>query len=131
MDRSACYGKNGGIRDMYASNGWFFLHCSSDGPWCVPCATRGLVYNEGCGQCESSRHGKCTGPGKEKTFVVNKSLLIILFGSPCITKPCPAGTLHRNLRLLEENFNVVLTSIQRLSNVICQLRFGQNPNCYL
>jgi len=64
VDRSACHGKNGGLRDMYAANGWFFLHCSPDGPWCKPCATRGLVYNARCGQCESTRHGKCTGPGK-------------------------------------------------------------------
>jgi len=42
VDRSACHGKNGGLRDMYAANGWFFLHCSPDGPWCKPYTTEVL-----------------------------------------------------------------------------------------
>jgi len=55
---------NGGIKDMYPANHWFFLHCSPDGPWCKPCATRGLVYNAKCGQCEQTKDGPCTGEGE-------------------------------------------------------------------
>ena len=53
---------------MYAANDCFFIHCSPDGPLCKPRATRALVYNENCGQCEATRDGLCTGPSKTKTF---------------------------------------------------------------
>jgi len=55
---------DGGIRDMYPSNDWFFLHCSDDGPWCKPCAEKYLVFNPKCGQCEKTKDGPCTGPRK-------------------------------------------------------------------
>ena len=58
-----------GIRDMYPSNDWFFLHCSEDGPWCKPCSERSLVYNAKCGQCETTRDGPCTGPGNFLKFL--------------------------------------------------------------
>ena len=60
--KDAC--KNRGNSEMYPANDWFFLHCSPDGPWCKPCATRGLVYNAKCKQCEVTRKGPCTGPSK-------------------------------------------------------------------
>ncbi|XP_066920088.1 A disintegrin and metalloproteinase with thrombospondin motifs adt-1-like [Clytia hemisphaerica] len=59
-----CGRLSGGIRDMYPSNDFYFLHCSDDGPWCKPCATRDLVYNPKCGQCEKTRTSPCTGPRK-------------------------------------------------------------------
>lgn len=65
VDRSHCPSytdSDYGIRGMYPANDWFFLHCSPDGPWCKPCATRGLVYNHACGQCEVKRDSACTGP---------------------------------------------------------------------
>jgi len=62
--KKACEKLSGGLKHMYPSNDWFFLHCSDDGPWCKPCATRKLVYNAKCGQCEATRNGACTGPGK-------------------------------------------------------------------
>ena len=64
--KEACDDLSGGIKDMYEANDWFFLHCSPDGPWCKPCATRKLVYNAKCGQCEATRKGPCTGPAAGK-----------------------------------------------------------------
>ncbi|XP_066924399.1 thrombospondin-2-like [Clytia hemisphaerica] len=59
-----CEGRTKGIKAMYAQNDWFFLHCAPDGSWCKPCATRGLVYNPECGNCEVKRSGvKCTDAG--------------------------------------------------------------------
>ena len=55
-------------RICMAANDCFFIHCSPDGPLCKPRATRALVYNENCGQCEATRDGLCTGPSKTKTF---------------------------------------------------------------
>lgn len=49
--------KNGGL----PSNNWFWIHCSPDGPWCKPCATRGLVFNKRCDACESTKDGPCSG----------------------------------------------------------------------
>jgi hypothetical protein len=49
--------KNGG----YPSDHWFWIHCSPDGPWCKPCATRTLFFNKKCDACEASRDGPCTG----------------------------------------------------------------------
>jgi len=64
---------------MYSAKGWFFLHCSPDGPWCKPCATKTLVYNPSCGQCESSRDGPCTGPRKYSPQFVHHKLQINTF----------------------------------------------------
>ncbi|XP_066916683.1 semaphorin-5A-like [Clytia hemisphaerica] len=50
--------KNGGL----PANGWWWIHCSVDGPWCKPCATRGLVFNSKCDACELTHDGPCTGP---------------------------------------------------------------------
>jgi len=48
--------KNNGI----ISNNWFWIHCSPDGPWCKPCATRNLVFNQKCDACEVTADGPCT-----------------------------------------------------------------------
>lgn len=47
---------NGGLPSMK----WFWVHCSADGPWCKPCATRGLVFNLKCDACELTRTGPCS-----------------------------------------------------------------------
>jgi len=53
-------------KDSQSTNGglpaknWFWIHCSPDGPWCKPCATRGLVFNKKCDACEVTRDGPCT-----------------------------------------------------------------------
>jgi len=45
----------------YPANHWFWIHCSADGPWCKPCATRTLVFNKNCDACEKTADGPCTG----------------------------------------------------------------------
>ena len=75
--KNICKGLKKGIKDMYPSNNWYFIHCSEDGPWCKPCAEQFLVYNPKCGQCEQTKDGPCTGPSKytilHKIFI-NKRL---------------------------------------------------------
>ncbi|XP_066916682.1 coadhesin-like [Clytia hemisphaerica] len=42
------------------ANDWWWIHCSVDGPWCKPCATRGLVFNSKCDACEVTADGPCS-----------------------------------------------------------------------
>ena len=55
---------NPSVRNMHAGHGWYFLHCAAGNAWCKPCATKGLVYNPTCGQCEASRDGPCSSDRK-------------------------------------------------------------------